>query len=70
MSGNDSPDGPEAGSRPDRDRTYGPAAVAVVTIALTAWPIAFDLGAYDAVFYQNAFQIVVVSTAWRVLSSQ
>jgi hypothetical protein len=62
MSGNDSPDGPEARSRPDRHRTYGPAAVAVVTIALTAWPIAFNLGAYDAVFYQDVFQIVVVST--------
>jgi len=33
-----------------------------VTIALTAWPIAFNLGAYDAVFYQDVFQIVVVST--------
>ena len=62
MSGNDSPDGAQAGSRPDRNRTYGPAAVAVVTIALTAWPIAFNLGAYDAVFYQDVFQIVVVST--------
>ncbi len=62
MSGNDSPHRPEPESRPDRDRTYGPAAVAIVTIALTAWPIAFNLGAYGVVFYQDVFQIVVVST--------
>jgi hypothetical protein len=46
----------------DSRRTYGPAAVALVTIALTTWPIAFNLGAYDAVFYQDVFQVVVVST--------
>jgi hypothetical protein len=62
MRRNASPDGPEPGSRPDRGRTYGPVAVAIVTIALTAWPLAFNLGAYDAIFYQDVFQIVVVST--------
>jgi hypothetical protein len=62
MSGNHSPGGPESGSRPGRERTYGPAAVAIVTIALTAWPIAFNFGAYGVVFYQDVFQIVVVST--------
>jgi hypothetical protein len=62
MSGNHSPGVPESGSRPGRERTYGPAAVAIVTIALTAWPIAFNFGAYGVVFYQDVFQIVVVST--------
>ncbi|MFW2382898.1 MAG: hypothetical protein ACN4GZ_14170 [Acidimicrobiales bacterium] len=41
---------------------FGPAAVALLTITLTTWPIAFNLGAYDAVFYQDVFQIIVVST--------
>ncbi len=62
MNGNDSPAEPVDGPPQERDRTYGPAALAVVTIALTAWPIAFNLGAYDAVFYQDVFQIVVVAT--------
>lgn len=49
-------------------RLYGPAAVALVTIALTTWPIAFNLGAYGAVFYQDVFQVVVVSTVGFVLT--
>ncbi len=49
-------------------RPYGPAAVALVTIALTTWPIAFNLGAYRAVFYQDVFQVVVVSTVGFVLT--
>ncbi len=53
---------------PDRRNTYGPAAVALLTVALTAWPIAFNLGAYDAVFYQDVFQVVVVSTVGFVLA--
>lgn len=49
-------------------RQYGPAAVALVTIALTTWPIAFNLGAFGAVFYQDVFQVVVVSTVGFVLT--
>ena len=49
-------------------QTYGPAAVALLTIALTTWPIAFNLGAYDAVFYQDVFQVVVVSTVGFALA--
>ncbi len=52
----------------DRRSTYGPAAVALVTIALTTWPIAFNLGAYGAVFYQDVFQVVVVSTVGFALA--
>jgi hypothetical protein len=49
-------------------RPYGPAAVALLTVALTTWPIAFNLGAYNAVFYQDVFQVVVVSTVGFVLT--
>ena len=42
--------------------SYGPAAVATVTIALTTWPIAFNLGAYQAVFYDDIFKTVVAAT--------
>lgn len=66
MSHPTSGNGPAAGGaqgpdEPGRDGSYGPAAVALLTITLTAWPIAFNLGAYRAVFYQDVFQVVVVS---------
>lgn len=48
--------------------SYGPAAVALLTIALATWPIAFNLGAYGAVFYQDVFQVVVVSTVGFALA--
>lgn len=57
-----------SGGTDDASRPYGPAAVALVTIALTTWPIAFNLGAYSAVFYQDVFQVVVVSTVGFVLT--
>jgi hypothetical protein len=41
---------------------YGPVAVATVTMALATWPIAFNLGAYDAVFYEDIFRFVVAAT--------
>ncbi len=68
MSENDSTVEPSDRADSDRHQTYGPAAVALLTIALTAWPIAFNLGAYDAVFYQDVFQVVVVSTVGFVLA--
>jgi len=42
---------------------YGPFAIAVVTISLVAYPIAFNLGAYGLVFYEDVFQFVVAATA-------
>ena len=48
---------------PGRVPRFGPFAVAAVTMALVTWPIAFNLGAYDAVFYQDIFQFVVAATA-------
>ncbi len=59
------PGGVTVGASP---RTYGPAAVALLTIALTTWPIAFNFGAYDAVFYQDVFQVVIVSTVGFALA--
>jgi hypothetical protein len=41
---------------------YGPAAVATLTMALATWPIAFNLGAYGAVFYNDIFRFVVTAT--------
>jgi hypothetical protein len=50
---------------PDNKRParYGPFAVATVTMALVVWPIAFNLGAYDAVFYDDIFRFVVAALA-------
>ena len=48
---------------PRRGPRYGPFAIATVTMALVTWPIAFNLGAYDAVFYEDVFQFVVAATA-------
>ena len=42
---------------------YGPFAIAVVTISLVVFPIAFDLGAYRQVFYEDVFRFVVAATA-------
>ncbi len=33
-----------------------------MTVALTAWPIAFNLGAYQAVFFDDVFNTVVAAT--------
>ena len=55
-------DASPAGS-PGRTARYGPLAIATVTMALVTWPIAFNLGAYDAVFYDDVFQFVVAATA-------
>ena len=42
---------------------YGPFAIAVVTISLVVFPIAFNLGAYNSVFYEDIFRFVVAATA-------
>jgi hypothetical protein len=42
---------------------YGPFAIAVVTISLVVFPIAFNLGAYGLVFYEDVFRFVVAATA-------
>lgn len=40
----------------------GPLALAAVTLGLLTWPIAFNLGAYGVIFYENIFQVVVASS--------
>ncbi|MGI9585602.1 MAG: hypothetical protein ACR2N7_08435 [Acidimicrobiia bacterium] len=57
----------EAGLGPT-GQTYGPAAAALLTVSLATWPIAFNYGAYGAVFYQDVFQLVVVATVGFVLT--
>jgi hypothetical protein len=36
--------------------------LAAVALGLLVWPIGFNLGAFDAVFFEQVFQIVVVTT--------
>jgi hypothetical protein len=40
----------------------------VVTISLVVWPIAFNLGAFDQVFYTDVFRFVVAATAGLAVS--
>lgn len=47
---------------------YGPFGIAVVTISIVIWPIAFNLGAYGVVFYEDIFLFVVVATAGLAVS--
>jgi hypothetical protein len=47
---------------------YGPFAVAIVTMSLVIWPIAFNLGAYGVVFYEDIFLFLVVATAGLAVS--
>jgi hypothetical protein len=50
-------------------RTIGaPLALAAVTLGLLAWPIAFNLGAYGEIFYDNIFQVVVASSILFVIT--
>ena len=50
-------------SDPSAVGRYGPFAIAVVTISLVVFPIAFNLGAYGQVFYEDVFRFVVAATA-------
>jgi hypothetical protein len=43
-----------------RDR-LGPAMLAALTLSLLAFPVAFNLGAYDQVLYPDVFRIMVAS---------
>jgi hypothetical protein len=46
----------------------GAAAIGCVTLALLAFPIAFNLGAYDVVLYPDVFRIIVASFALLCVS--
>lgn len=62
-------DDPSRGGRADRTTNHGPTAVATVTVALIAWKIAFNLGAYGEVFYEDVFGFVVASTVGLVIAT-
>lgn len=49
-------------------RVRGPLAVAGVTLGMLTWPIAFNLGAYGAVLYEDIFQLVVASSILLVIT--
>ena len=53
----------------DRARLGGPIAVTCVTLGLITWPIAFNLGAYGQVFYDDVFQVVVASSILFVIAT-
>ncbi len=53
----------DAEAAPPSVGRYGPFGIAVVTISLAVFPIAFNLGAYGEVFYDDVFRFVVAATA-------
>ncbi|MEB3323635.1 MAG: hypothetical protein VKI81_12500 [Synechococcaceae cyanobacterium] len=53
----------DATADPSAVGRYGPFAIAVVTISLVVFPIAFNLGAFGQVFYEDVFRFVVAATA-------
>lgn len=61
--------GPSAPRAAETAAPYGPAVVATVTMALVTWPIAFNLGAYGAVFYEDVFSFVVAATVGLAVAS-
>lgn len=46
----------------------GPLAVASLTLGLLTWPIAFNLGAYGEIFYDDVFRVVVASSILFVIT--
>ncbi len=46
----------------------GPLALTAVTLGLLTWPIAFNLGAYGEVFYDDVFRVVVAATILFVVT--
>ena len=59
-------DGPV--SEPSMRRIGGPLAIAGMTLGMLTWPIAFNLGAYGEVLYEDIFQIVVASSILLVVT--
>lgn len=49
-------------------RVRGPLAVAGVTLGLLTWPIAFNLGAYRQVLYDDIFRVLVAATILFVVT--
>lgn len=53
---------------PRRHRVGGPLALTAVTLGLLTWPIAFNLGAYGEIFYDDIFRVVVASSILFVIT--
>lgn len=51
----------------DRPSVGGPLAVASVTLGFVTWPIAFNLGAYGEIFYDDVFRFMVASSILFVI---
>ena len=49
-------------------RVRGPLAVAGMTLGLLTWPIAFNLGAYRQVLYDDIFRVLVAATILFVVT--
>jgi hypothetical protein len=49
-------------------RVGGPVAVAAVTLGLITWPVAFNLGAYGEVLYDDVFRVLVASSILAVIT--
>jgi hypothetical protein len=63
------PDPVPTESAAERRTIGGPLALAAVTLGLLAWPIAFNIGAYGEIFYDNVFQMVVASSILFVITT-
>lgn len=55
-------------SRTRTVRMGGPLAVVLMTLGLLTWPIAFNVGAYREVFYDDIFRVLVASTILLVIN--
>lgn len=51
-----------------RRRFGGPFALTSVTLGLLTWPIAFNLGAYGEIFYDDIFRVVVAASILFVVT--
>lgn len=52
---------------PGRPTFGGPLALAAVTLGMIVWPIAFNIGAYGEIFYENVFKLVVAASILLVI---
>jgi len=46
----------------------GPLAIAAMTLGLLTWPIAFNLGAYGEVLYDDIFRVIVAASILLVIT--
>lgn len=54
---------------PPKPTLTGPVAVTALALGLITWPVAFNLGAYGTVFYDDVFALVVSSSILVVLTA-